>query len=102
MLKYEFEKILGKNVGDEEYKLIEYIYMYHPLIPEVDGKKKIVEYYKLGGMTLMYDMKPTADKAKEHEIKIQKLKFEIQRLREEIDKENYEFGAYVLGDRKEN
>ena len=102
MLKYEFEKLYGAEVSAEDYKLIEHIYMYHPLIPEVDGKRKIVEIYKVGGMMLMRDMKPLADKSRDHEMKIQSLRNEIQKLREQIEEENCEFDKYVHGDRKEN
>lgn len=38
MQKREFEEKIGTQVLDEEYEDIEYVYMWHPAIKEVEGK----------------------------------------------------------------
>ena len=64
MTKQEFEKISGKTVSQGDYANIEFVYQFHPSIPNVGGKEMIAELYNLGGMRLILDMKRTADEAK--------------------------------------
>lgn len=61
MLRGEFEYLIGKEVTDEEYKLIEKVYMYHPAIKASGGKEQIAEIYKVGGMSVIRNMEETAD-----------------------------------------
>jgi hypothetical protein len=56
MMKEEFESKINGTVSTEDYAIVETVYTWHPMIPEVDGKKRIAELYKLGGMGLMKDM----------------------------------------------
>ena len=66
MLREEFNKKLqeigyiGEFPSFDDYKTIEYVYTYHPSISETDGKYEIAMIYKLGGMTLIEDMRPRA------------------------------------------
>ena len=64
MTREEFEahvaKVLpeGKTAPDPtdaEYKLIEYVYNFHPAISETDGKEQIAELYVKFGMCLIND-----------------------------------------------
>lgn len=89
MMKEEFEKLIGKNVSNEDYKIIETVYTYHPAISETDGKKEITELFKMGGMRLMKDMVSTAERGKQYEETIttaenalKNLKAEYQRFKE--------------------
>ena len=50
MNKQEFEKLINGSVSNEDYKIIELVYTYHPSIPEVNGKGQIATLYQLGGM----------------------------------------------------
>lgn len=54
MTKQEFEIRLedGKTVTGEQYKVIEYVYMYHPAIDAVRGKDQIAILYDMFGMTV--------------------------------------------------
>lgn len=77
MTKEEFEKEAGTTVSnDDYYKIIEFVYMWHPSISEdpIQGRKDIVAVYHLrGGMTILQDMIVTARKVKD-------LKEELHRL----------------------
>ena len=67
MMKNEFEEMIGRSVTDEEYQLIEEVYMYHPAIRTASGKEEVAELYKSFGIVIFYDMYPRAQKAKEIE-----------------------------------
>ena len=40
MQKQEFEKRIERTVTDEQYKVIEEVYMWHPSIRNTSGKQK--------------------------------------------------------------
>lgn len=67
MTKSEFEYLIHGSVTDEEYQLIEEVYMYHPAIRTASGKEEVAELYKSFGIVIFYDMYPRAQKAKEIE-----------------------------------
>lgn len=56
MMQHEFEDRIGAELTPEEYKIVERVYTWHPAIPNVGGKDKLAEIYKLGGMELIEDM----------------------------------------------
>lgn len=64
----------------DEMKLIEYVYMYHPSISNVDGKDQIAYLYVHFGMRIIRDMRYTAHAMEDYEIKERKLKAELSRL----------------------
>lgn len=73
MNREEFEsRITASKPTEEEFKIIEFVYNYHPSISDVDGKKQIADLYSAFGMRLIRDMLPTAKKAEalENEIRI--------------------------------
>lgn len=58
MQKHEFEERIESTVSDEDYKLIEFVYQFHPVIRNVSGKDEVAELYKSFGMALLQG-KPT-------------------------------------------
>ena len=80
MTKQEFESRLepGKTVTDEQYKIIEYVYTYHPAISNIMGKDQIAYLYNTFGMTVIKDMYPRAHRAYEldREIRASRIKLE--------------------------
>lgn len=50
MQKHEFEERIESTVSDEDYKLIEFVYQFHPVIRNVSGKDEVAELYKSFGM----------------------------------------------------
>ena len=94
MLKYEFEKLIGKEVSTEDYGVIDYVYTWHPIVPDVGGKKQIADLYKIGGMLLMRDMYSSATKAREYHEKMEILrrqKEEIEQRMEDLKKEFHDW-----------
>lgn len=53
MQKHEFEERIESAVSDEDYKLIEFVYQFHPVIRNVSGKDEVAELYKSFGMALL-------------------------------------------------
>jgi hypothetical protein len=56
MMKHEFEERIGAELTPEQYEIVERVYTWHPAIPNVGGKDKLAELYRLGGMDLIEDM----------------------------------------------
>lgn len=84
MTKQEFVEFLRRipghemaEISQEEYTRIEYVYMFHPAIPDVGGKDVIAHIYAYGGMTVIKDMYARAKKADEAEQKIRAIKKDI-------------------------
>ena len=77
MQKQEFEERIERTVTDEQYKVIEEVYMWHPSIRNTSGKDEVAELYKSFGMTIFHDMLPRAKKAHR-----EKLDAELEQLRE--------------------
>lgn len=73
MTKSEFEYLIHGSVTDEEYELIETIYMWHPAIRNTSGKEEVAELYKSFGIVIFYDMYPRAMKLKEIDEEIRSL-----------------------------
>lgn len=54
MQKQEFEERIERTVTDEQYKVIEEVYMWHPSIRNTSGKDEVAELYKSFGMTIFH------------------------------------------------
>ena len=83
MDKQEFlDRIKSKNIPtDKQYKDIEYVYTWHPSIDEVKGKDQIAKLWDIGGIRIIIDLKPTAEKAQVLEHKIALAEAQVQKLR---------------------
>lgn len=67
----------------EQMELIDYVYMYHPSISNVDGKSQIAYLYVVFGMRLILDMRNTAYVMEDYENKERKLKAELNKLKDD-------------------
>ena len=79
MLRSEFD-LLSKNVRrptDEEYKLIEFVYNWHPCN---FSKENVAAFYDAYGMTLFYDMEERSKAAMERDLRIRDIEQQIKRL----------------------
>lgn len=83
MMKHEFENLAG-DVTDENFKLIEFVYNFHPSIDEAVGKQQIADLFATFGMRVISDMYPTACKAKTLEEDIRKRTLELETLRDQL------------------
>lgn len=86
MEKREFEEMTGTPVSDEDYRVIEMVYMWHPVIKNTSGKDEVAELYKSFGMAIFYDMYPRAERAFELDKLLRKQEQETARIRREIEK----------------
>lgn len=86
MMREEFEKLVGKNVSDEEYEVIEKVYTWHPAIKNSTGKQQIAQLYTDYGMSVIRGMKKVADYMMELDKERQEIrnKLEIIKKREEM------------------
>lgn len=78
MTKQEFvSRIDGRTVSQIDYETIEFVYSYHPVISNTKGKDQIAGIYNFGGIRVIKDMVPTAEKAKQYEDEIKLIQREI-------------------------
>ena len=76
-MKQEFENRIGATVSESDYHIIETVYTFHPAIDNVMGKDQIATIYKTCGMRVIRDMLPTAERAREIESKMTKLRTQL-------------------------
>ena len=86
MQKREFEERIERHISDEEYRIIETVYQWHPSIKEVSGKDEVAELYKSFGMAIFHDMFPRAEKNRELESQLRHAQAEVERIKAEIVK----------------
>lgn len=79
MLRSEFDTLSksSKRPDDEEYKLIEFVYNWHPCN---FSKENVAAFYDAYGMTLFYDMEERSRAAMERDLKIRDVEQQINRL----------------------
>ena len=79
MLRSEFDLLSksSKRPDDEEYKLIEFVYNWHPCN---FSKENVAAFYDAYGMTLFYDMEERSRAAMERDLKIRDIEQQIKRL----------------------
>lgn len=82
MQKCEFEKRLGAEVSEQDYKKIETVYNWYPVDLDKDA---IAALYKEFGMTLIVDMLPRAMKASEIETKLRSVRSEERKLQDQLE-----------------
>ena len=82
MNRQEFlDRIKSTNIPTpEQYSEIEYVYTWHPCINEVTGKDQIATLWDVGGIRLIRDMMPTAQKAEALEHQIALAKAQVQKI----------------------
>ena len=83
MMQSEFEELIGGHIGSEDYRVVEFVYMYHPAIHEVKGKQQIADIYKIGGMAVIKGMVEIAKVGKTNEEKIIRLQKEVEELKKQ-------------------
>ena len=81
MMKSEFDILVGKDTPLEEYKLIEFVYTWHP---SNLSKEATASLYREFGLTIFKDMEPRAIQAQILEEKIHKAEIYIRDLRKEL------------------
>lgn len=74
-----------RSPNAEDMKLIDYVYMYHPSISNVQGKGQIAYLYVIFGMRLIRDMENTARVMENYEIKQRKLREELKKLDDDME-----------------
>lgn len=92
MQKHEFIQHINElgnpmrieDLPDEEYRIIEHVYNYHPVIENKDDIARL--YCMRGGFHIISDMTQTADEWMRKEEEVRKLREKRTKLYEEIDK----------------
>ena len=79
MLRSEFDTLSksSKRPDDDEYKLIEFVYNWHPCN---FSKENVAAFYDAYGMTIFYDMEERSRAAMERDLKISDIEQQIKRL----------------------
>lgn len=69
---------LMQDFPEEDYAIVEFVYNWHPSIPDVGGKDTIAALYELGGMRLIRDMVKTAEHAEQRDAEIQEIRKAVE------------------------
>ena len=69
---------------EQEYRLIEHVYTFHPSIIETEGKKQVAYLYESFGMSIFRDMEARADFMRVKEGELQKAKAEVERIQKQM------------------
>ncbi len=85
MQKQEFESKAGNNISEDDYKLIELVYTWHPSISEIDGKAQILTLYRTYGMRIIRDMAETAVYMKNLSKERDRLLLRLDAINQRID-----------------
>lgn len=85
MLMEEFKARTDRAFTPKDYRIIEFVYMYHPAFTGVYAKDAVADLFTAYGMRIIYDMIPAAKKGKILEEKIQACSQELSKLRAEYD-----------------
>lgn len=81
MMKSEFDILVGKDIPLEEYRLIEFVYTWHP---SNLSKEATASLYKEFGITIFKDMEPRAIQTEVLCDKIRKAESYLRDLRKEL------------------
>ena len=105
MWKTEFEELIQGTISDQDYKVIEKVYQFHPAVSETCGKEEVAELYKSFGMTVFYDMLPRAEKSsglEQWEYPERRVeRAEIEKMKKSLRKVSYVAGflfGWILGE----
>lgn len=79
MMKSEFDNLLGRTSAESDYKIIEFVYTYHPLN---FSKEAVANLYKEFGLLIFKDMYDRAEEAQELEEEMQELRTKYQEVEE--------------------
>lgn len=86
MTREEFNSLIEpkktKRPNDEDWKIIEFVYTFHPSISETCGKAQIADLYKTFGMRIIKDMLQTAKRAKVMEGELSELRAKYDSLKD--------------------
>ena len=75
-----------ESISAEDYALVEYVYTWHPAILDVGGKRTIAHLYAVGGLLVMRDMLPRAQKAETADRQARTIRHNIGLMEEELQK----------------
>ena len=85
MMKEEFEKLIGKEVSNADYKVINHVYTFHTAISETEGKQQMAGLYNLGGMPLIRSMVECADIMQDLEAELLKAQARLKSIETRIE-----------------
>lgn len=82
MMQSEFESRIDDEVTEEEYEIIQTVYIYYPGVHHVDGKDEVANLYLKYGMAIFRDMLQRAEGIQECETFILQNEAKIKALKE--------------------
>lgn len=89
-IQSNYEDFKRPYPNDEEYKAIEYVYIYHPTIDNVYGKRQIAGIYYFGGMGAILDMIDKASQAEDYEDEIKECYAKLEEAKTTLERFKYE------------
>jgi len=82
MMKMEFERLVGFEVSDEHYEIVELVYEYHP---REFSKEDVATLYRIGGIEAFEGLAKVARKMKALLDERDDLERKLKKIYKEID-----------------
>lgn len=83
----EFTRATSAPIDAETYhSIVERVYMWHPAIPDANGKQVIADLWKIGGLSLMQELLPRAEHAAAHDEELRRKTAQLARTVENMGK----------------
>jgi len=81
MMKVEFERLVGEQISDADWELVELVYNLHP---RDFSKEEVATLWKIGGREVFEGLYPLARKVEELIEAKTRLKCELRRVEDEL------------------
>ena len=95
MMLEEFEALVGHEVPEKDYAVIDEVYGYHPSVADGNGRKRLAEIYKMpSGMRIIRDMLVTAQKIDSLLLEVETHKKEMAKHQAALGKLTDEINAF--------
>ncbi len=90
------EAELTCTIKEEDYKIIEEVYNWHPAISDIEGKQEIAMLYYIAGMGIIGNMYPEAHVARQARMNIEKLKGQLLKEEDQIIDIKKRYGDFKI------
>jgi len=89
MMRHEFERLVGEQISDDDWELVDLVYNLHP---RDFTKEEIATLWKIGGREALEGLRPVAEKVRDYENRLYRLEYEIKKINKELSKIREAYG----------
>ncbi len=98
MEKFEFEKLVGAEVSNEDWLNIHAVYQWYPLISVTEGKNQVAWLYLNLGINVFHDLMSRAAQIAQLELHRQELLVKYNKEVDEVNKKVDKISKFLCGE----